>query len=144
MKNNITKQKGPHKSTSLEKKFLANCQNSQSTSRFERTMRETKKKHALFPAKVPRSSVSKTGAEGRSARPRRGETSSRHSRGQDRSTRRKQRQYGLPQRVRAKSQWCLGSFEPLARLAKRREGLGGQHLAGFAIPSCAAGRGLRA
>ena len=53
-----------------------------------------------------------TGAEGRSVRPRRRETSRRLPRGQNRSTRRNiKKQYTLPQRAEAKGNGASGVFE---------------------------------
>ena len=89
-----------------------------------------------------------TGAEGRSVRPRRRETSSRLPRGQDNSTRRKKKkkQYRPPQRAETKAMvpWELRAHCSIARLANRREGLAEQHLEDFVILPHAVSGGFHA
>ena len=119
----------------------------------QKTNEKTKKKqHARFPEQVPASSVSRSPGgnnrqerEGRSARPRRRETSSRQPRGQNRSTwRKKSAVFRNVWRQNAMVPWEWRTHCSIARLAKRLEGYGGQHLADFAIPTHAVNRSYRA
>ena len=108
-----------------------------------------KKQHARLPAQVPASSVSKSpGGNYRQERKdavsgqKRRETSSRQT-AWARQMHEKEKgggQHGLRQRAGAKRQWCLGSEEFIVP----SEGLGGQHLADFAVPPYAVSWGFRA
>ena len=138
MKNKFTKKTGPHTSTSLKKKFLACCQNSQGTSWLAK-----KKQHARLPAQVPASSVSSPGGNNRQERkdavsdPEDGKHQADYRVGTTGATGVKRRRtVQTSVTCGDKRQWCLGSEDPFVTShpwKKRREGLGGQHLADFAI-----------
>ena len=70
-----------------------------------------------------------------------------YSMGKTKKHEEKREQKNLPQRVEAKCNGALGVKNPycsITRLAKRREGLGEQHLADFAILPHAVGGSFRA
>ena len=151
-KQNLRRKTGLHMFASLEEKFLASCQNSHGTSQFKRTDGETKKKHhARLPAQVPASSVSRN--PGGNNRQERKDVVSGQEDGKHREDYRegkhehkKEKQCSLPQRAEAKGNGASGVQGTLfhARLAKRREGLGEQRLADFAILPHTVSWGFRA